>query len=126
MSEERLTTGEGEGGGEMKIEMEAREGRDRREVREMRRDEGSKGSGRNVELLRQPRAVPGWNREREREREREPTGPEGQLNTSGQRCDSSLGAARNKQAVGCCQETELPCADFTHAATAVAVIKPAM
>ena len=51
-------------------------------------------------------------------------GPEQQLNTSGQRCDSSHGAAWTKQAVGCCQETELPCADFTHAATAKAVIKP--
>lgn len=53
-------------------------------------------------------------------------GPEQQLNTSGQRCDSSRGAARNKQAVGCCQETELPCAYFTHAVTAEAVMKPAM
>lgn len=79
--------------------------------------EGAASSGRSAEAVRQS----GWVERRERA-----IGPERQLNTSGQRCDSSHGAAQNKQAAGCCQETELPCADFTHAVTAEAVIKPAM
>lgn len=58
-------------------------------------------------------AVPEWNRERTREPERQLTA---------QRCDSSHGAAQHKQAGGCCQETELPCADLTHVVTAEAVI----
>ena len=54
------------------------------------------------------------------------TGPERQLNTSAQRRDSSYSAAPNKQACGCCQETELPCADFTHVVRAEVVIKLVM
>lgn len=97
---------------EMELQMEI--GRD--VLGEMRRDKGWE----KVQHARDK--VRGWSSGQavlERNRERA-TEPERQLTL--QRCDSSHGAAQHKQAGGCCQETELPSADFTHVVTAEAVV----